>query len=85
MLLILDNFEHVLEAAPIASDLLAACPRLTVLVTSRSSLRLHGEHDYAVPPLDVPESRSLASLQQVNEVEAVRLYVERGQPSPAFV
>src|SRR4051794_23220015 len=53
-LLVLDNFEHLLAAALLVSDLLAACPRLTVLVTSRAPLRLAGEQQFAVAPLDVP-------------------------------
>ena len=54
LLLVLDNFEQVLPAAPLVADLLAACERLTVLVTSRALLRLSGEHEVAVPPLAVP-------------------------------
>src|SRR5215211_7933306 len=54
MLLILDNFEHLLEAAPDLSQLLTACPSLKVLVTSRVILRLSGEHAFPVPPLAYP-------------------------------
>jgi predicted ATPase len=76
-LLVLDNFEHVLLAAPIVSQLLAACPRLTVLVTSREALHLSGEHEFFVPPLQVPEGRGVVTLKEIAENEAVRLYVER--------
>jgi predicted ATPase/serine/threonine protein kinase/Tfp pilus assembly protein PilF len=63
-LLLLDNFEQVSAAAPLVADLLAACPRLKVIVTSRIALRLAGEHQFPVPPLDEA---------------AVRLFVERAQ------
>jgi len=78
-LLILDNFEQVLEAAPVVSQLLAACPHLTVLVTSRASLRLSGEHDVGVPPLGVPADGEPVSLEQLGRYDAVRLYVERAR------
>ncbi len=76
-LLVLDNFEHVIEAATILSDLLAAAPRLTVLVTSRAPLRLVAEIEYPISPLELPESD--ASPRDIEGVEAVRLLVERTQ------
>ena len=54
-LLVLDNFEHVLAAAPLVSDLMARCPRLKVLVTSRVLLRVTGEYALPVPPLTLPD------------------------------
>ncbi len=54
VLLVLDNYEHVLAAAPLVTDLLTAAPALTILATSREALRLTGEHEYLVPPLTVP-------------------------------
>ena len=66
LLLILDNFEHLLDAAPIVSELLAAAPELTVLATSRTYLNLYGESEYAVPPLGL-------------EVEAISLFAERAR------
>jgi non-specific serine/threonine protein kinase len=54
LLLLLDNFEHLLAAAPLVGELLAGCPRLTVLVTSRAPLRLDAEHQFPVPPLALP-------------------------------
>ena len=55
MLLLLDNFEQVLEAAPTVTELLAGAPDLKVLATSRTPLRLYGEQEYAVPPLSFPD------------------------------
>src|SRR5262245_4754109 len=59
LLLVLDNFEHVIDAAPLVADLLTTCPRLTLLITSRIVLRLTAEHDFPVSPLPVPESVQL--------------------------
>jgi predicted ATPase len=50
LLLVLDNFEQVLEGAPLVGELLSACPKLKVMATSRTPLRLYGEQEYAVPP-----------------------------------
>ena len=79
LLLLLDNFEQVLGAAPLVADLLAAVPRLTVLVTSRAVLRLSGEHEYPVPPLGVPGPGRPPPAEEVGRVEAVRLFVERAR------
>jgi len=78
-LLILDNFEQVLDAAPVVAHLLAACPHLTVLVTSRASLRLSGEHAVVVPPLQAPAHEGPIPLEQLGRYDAVRLYVERAR------
>ena len=78
-LLVLDNFEHVVEAAPLVADLLAACPGLTVLVTSRVRLRVSGEHEYAVPPLTLAATDETPSLDAVAAAAAVRLFVARAQ------
>ena len=61
-ILLVDNFEHVLPAGPLLTELLAACPRLTVLVTSRERLHLSGEWDLPVPPLTVPNPERLLPL-----------------------
>jgi hypothetical protein len=63
-LLVLDNFEHLIEAAADLPELLMACPRVTLLVTSRSLLRIAGEHALPVPPLDVPDLVTGASLDE---------------------
>ena len=78
-LLVLDNLEHLLDAAPIVPELLAACPRLRVLATSREPLRVSGEHEFRVPSLALPDPASLPTLEQLAQVEAVRLFVERAQ------
>ncbi|MDQ6793037.1 MAG: AAA family ATPase, partial [Candidatus Dormibacteraeota bacterium] len=75
MLLVLDNFEHVIEGAQLVSQLLASCPHLSVLATSRELLRLSGEHQCVVPPLSV--LRGPAPFDDVARSEAIRLYVER--------
>ncbi len=77
MLLVLDNFEQVIEGAPRVSDLLTAAPQLKVLVTSREVLRLSGETDYPVPPLSLPDPKRLPSLEQLAQYEAVALFIER--------
>ena len=70
----LDNFEHLLEAAPLVSDFLAGCPDLRVLATSREALQLHAEHRYAVSPLQVPEE---GVPEAVTQAAAGALFVER--------
>jgi predicted ATPase/DNA-binding CsgD family transcriptional regulator len=77
LLLVLDNFEHLLAAGPRISDLLATCPDLTILVTSRAVLRLAGEHDYIVPPLSFPALNSSASRDKIEQSDAVRLFLDR--------
>ena len=62
VLLVLDNFEQVMAAAPTAVELLSGCPRLKLLVTSREALHVRGEHLYAVPPLSLPQARPRAAL-----------------------
>lgn len=59
MLLVLDNFEHLLDAAPFLAELLASCPRLTLLVTSRARVHIQGEQEFPVPPLAIPRTDSL--------------------------
>jgi predicted ATPase/class 3 adenylate cyclase len=79
MLLVLDNFEHLLEAAPMATELLGTAPGLKVLATSRTPLRLYGEHEFAVPPLALPDPRRPQPLGRLAQYEAVRLFIERAR------
>jgi predicted ATPase/serine/threonine protein kinase len=79
VLLVIDNFEQVNSAAPLLAELLAAAPRLKVMVTSRAPLHLSTEREYAVLPLAVPEDFATASSDELSRYEAVRLFVERAQ------
>jgi predicted ATPase/class 3 adenylate cyclase/Tfp pilus assembly protein PilF len=77
ILLVLDNFEQVIDAASLVSDLLTVAPRLKVLVTSREVLRLYGESNYPVPPLSVPDPHRLPPLERMTQYEAVALFIDR--------
>jgi predicted ATPase len=79
MLLLLDNFEQVVAAAPLVSELLAAAPGLSALVTSRMPLRLTGEHEFAVAPLALPDPTQQQPLERLAQYDAVRLFIERAQ------
>ena len=79
LLLVLDNVEHLPEAAPFVAGLLAACPRLVVLATSRAPLRLRGERELPVPPLPLPRRKPPPSPAQLSHYDAVRLFVERAR------
>jgi predicted ATPase/DNA-binding CsgD family transcriptional regulator len=79
LLLVLDNFEHLLDAALQLSSLLASCPHLQMLVTSRSVLHLSAEHDLPVPPLTLPPADEGVSPTEAAVSEAVRLFIERAQ------
>src|ERR687898_92977 len=84
-LLVLDNFEHVLPGAPLVSDLLALCPQLKVLVTSRILLRVTGEHALPVPPLTLPDIGGHVSIDALMRSEAVQLFAQRGKAvNPSF-
>ena len=78
VLLLLDNFEHLMPAAPLVSDLLAASQSLKIMVTSREALRLSGEREYSVPPLSLPPDDA-ASVESVSESEAGALFVQHVQ------
>jgi predicted ATPase/transcriptional regulator with XRE-family HTH domain len=87
LLLVLDNFEHVLTAAPLVAEFLGACPALRVLTTSRTPLHLSGEQLYPVSPLELPETGRLLPLAELGQTAAVRLFVDRvraGKPDFAL-
>src|SRR5215213_3791689 len=79
LLLLLDNVEHVSDAASLVADLLAAAPGLEVLATSRAPLRVRAEWEYPVAPLGLPPRQIPPPPEQLSEYEAVRLFVERAR------
>jgi len=84
-LLVLDNFEHVLDAAPLVASLLTSVPSLRLLVTSRAALRIRGERQYAVVPLALAADTDAMSSEDLARSPAVRLFVERVRDvHPAF-
>src|SRR5271169_3630207 len=77
MLLVLDNFEHLIQAAPTVADLLAISSHLKIMVTSREALHVYGEHEFPVPPLMLPDVRSISSVEALSQYPAVALFVQR--------
>jgi predicted ATPase len=78
ILLLIDNFEHVLSAAPFVSDLLAGTSKLKALTTSREPLKLYGEYEFAVPPMTLPDPQQ-QSLDELNRAEAIALFAQRAR------
>jgi predicted ATPase/DNA-binding CsgD family transcriptional regulator len=86
LLLLLDNFEQVLQAAPALVELLLACPSLKILVTSRAVLHVESEYEFAVPPLSLPDPLHLPTPEELLQYAAVALFVQRAQMvKPTFV
>ena len=84
-LLVVDNFEHVMEAAPALTRMLARCPQLKVMVTSRSLLRVEGEHALPVPPLVLPRTKAMMTHDDWLRVPVIRLFIERaGAVNPSL-
>ncbi len=83
ILLVLDNLEQILTAVPLVGELRSAAPRLKVLATSRIPLGIYGEHEYAVPPLSIPDPKRLPSVKVLSQYEAVRLFIERAEAAKA--
>jgi predicted ATPase len=79
LLLLLDNFEQVVAAAPQLASLLASCPQLHVLVTSRAALRVQGEYEFTVSPLAVPDLQQLPTNEELAQIATVSLFLQRAQ------
>ena len=85
LLLVLDNFEHVLEAAPEVAALIETCSKLSVLITSRAPLRVRSEQEYPVPPLALPASTIAPRVEELVRSASGKLFAERArEASPAF-
>ncbi len=79
MLLLLDNFEHLVAAAPLIAQLLTTAPKLKVVVTSQAPLHVYGEYEFPVPPLALPDLKSIPAPDVLSRLPAVALFVERAQ------
>jgi predicted ATPase/class 3 adenylate cyclase len=79
LLLVLDNFEHVVDASPLVADLLSHCPDIQVLATSRAPLHISGEHELPIPSLELPPPARALRLDDALASEAVRLFVDRAR------
>src|SRR5205823_5183784 len=79
LLLLLDNFEQVVLAALQVAELLAACPKLKIMVTSRMALHVSAEQEFAVSPLMLPDTKHLPDLVVLSQYEAVALFIQRAQ------
>ncbi|MGA8272564.1 MAG: protein kinase [Candidatus Sulfotelmatobacter sp.] len=77
ILILFDNFEHVLAAAPMLAELMAAAPNLKLLVTSRAALHVYDEHEFPVPPLELPDVKSLPPLEVLSQYSAISLFIKR--------
>lgn len=85
-LLVMDNFEHLLQAHVLITDLLAAAPRLSILITSRAPLHISTEHEYMVSPLALPDLAYLPPLDTLEQIPAVALFIARARTvNPGFV
>src|SRR5216683_300743 len=85
LLLVLDNFEQILSAAPHLTDLLAFCPILKLLITSRATLHIQGEHEWPIPPLALPDLTQLPEPEVLSHSAAVALFLQRAQATkPTF-
>lgn len=79
LLLLLDDFMHLLPAASLLAELLSACQHLKILVTSRATLHLQGEFEFVVPPLPIPDLHRLTSEEDLPHVDAVALFLQRAE------
>jgi len=84
-LLLLDNFEQIIEGAPLIGDLLDAAPDIKIMVTSRSPLGLSGEQEFPIPPLNIPPVHPLPDLETLSTYDAIALFLARARASdPSF-
>ena len=79
MLIVVDNFEHLVSAGPVIADLLSIAPKLKLVVTSQAPLHVYGEHEFPVPPLALPNLQSIPPLDVISRFPAVALFIERAQ------
>ncbi|HTP07783.1 MAG TPA: tetratricopeptide repeat protein [Anaerolineae bacterium] len=79
VLLVLDNFEQILDAAPLVGDILANAAHVKVLITSQAPLHLYGEHRFPVPPLLLPDLVQLPPVNELRQYPSVALFVARAQ------
>ncbi|MEJ2758771.1 MAG: hypothetical protein P8046_09860, partial [Anaerolineales bacterium] len=79
LLLVIDNLEHLLDAAPLITELLAAVPQLSVLATSREHLHIYGEQEYLVQPLNLPDLNRKWNSEKLKNIESVSLFIERAR------
>ena len=79
LLLVMDNFEHLVEYADIISEIIAEAPEIKILVTSRIALDLYGEHRFPVPPMNLPPEEDNLSFEKLNENESVTMFVDRAK------
>ncbi|HYO48872.1 MAG TPA: tetratricopeptide repeat protein [Chloroflexia bacterium] len=85
ILLVLDNFEQVVQARDIVADLLVECPHLKVLATSREVLRVYGEHQFQVPPMSLPDRATPSVPEALEGYEGIQLFLERARAvKPSF-
>ena len=77
MLVLIDNFEHMVAAAPILAELMALAPNLMLLVTSRAALHIYDEYEFPVPPLTLPDARCLPPLEVLAQYSAISLFIQR--------
>jgi predicted ATPase len=77
ILLLLDNFEQLTQAAPTVAELLATAPNLKILVTSRAALHVYGEREFPIAPLALPDARSMPPLEALSQYPAVALFLQR--------
>ena len=79
MLLVLDNFEHLMSGAATVADLMVTGSNLKLLITSREALHVYGEHEFPVPPLELPDSQSPATVETLSQYPAIELFVQRAK------